>query len=848
MKKHMNQLIRFGFAFTILCFPVLIWAQICNDYIPVSTPNTDFIVHNNGTVTHSETGLMWDRCAQGQTGDACENGQAEVHNWQMALNIVATKNNEHYRGYNDWRLPNVKELLSIIETSCDSPAVNLNIFPGIPDSYNGRFYSSTIKVFDNAMAEPISMMFNITDNISYRTYEVGPSFIRLVRGGKTFDAFDIYGDASDTLPDTDGDGENNLAENYAGTDATDPNSNVKHWIGLPTGYQGTITDLLVLDNNTLFAIGEMGLLCSCSHDSVWQIIDLRYAHEPWTAIWGTDSSHIYLGSRNGLMLYFDGQTIQTLDLSDFGLAQVTDIWGTAPDNVFVTGTNGVLLHFDGRQWQRVDTGTDVTLWQVWGTAPNDIYAVGDQGMVIYFNGTIWQTIDVYSLLNTQAAREGFAFKCIWKDENGVIYLISDAGNSVYAPSQNGQWSILDIEFYGKAIWGNNPNNLYISSGNKIYHYNGETWAEVVENFRTLSLTGLPNGSVYAAGEDGVIHMAAATGDGQELEVCNNMMDFDTNGVVGYHDVRLIKDALYQLARGGVTPDPRLDVNCDGKVDETDQSLVETHRGQISNTSCQLATTADLDGDGSVGHNDVQLVKDSQYKTWHDKTDFDPAMDLNCDGFINDADVTFVEARIGQINVSQCNVDTSADLNQNGIVARSDLKIVKDAIYKISRNRPFNAAADTNCDARVNEEDITFIERYLGQISTANCQVAVNADLDGNGIVTKQDQKIVSDAMYRIDHDQTNFNWAADTNCDGWVNETDMAFIELDLGKILHTQCVVATSGDLDGDGTVGYSDEQIVKTAIYKIAQNQTDFNPLADTNCDSVVDDTDLNYVQKQR
>lgn len=73
--------------------------------------NTDYGLnsfHNNGdsTVTDLATGLMW---SQDDSGIGM--------NWEDALAWVQQINEEMYLGYSDWRLPNAKELQSIIDYS-----------------------------------------------------------------------------------------------------------------------------------------------------------------------------------------------------------------------------------------------------------------------------------------------------------------------------------------------------------------------------------------------------------------------------------------------------------------------------------------------------------------------------------------------------------------------------------------------------------------------------------------------------------------------------------------------------------------------------------------------------------
>ena len=110
----------------------LVEAQICINQIPKTTPTIHFTLNNNGTVTHNPTGLMWKVCSEGQawqisTGSCSES--ALTYTWQEALQIPQSLNSQGgYAGHNDWRLPNIKELDSISEMSCYSPAINTAMF------------------------------------------------------------------------------------------------------------------------------------------------------------------------------------------------------------------------------------------------------------------------------------------------------------------------------------------------------------------------------------------------------------------------------------------------------------------------------------------------------------------------------------------------------------------------------------------------------------------------------------------------------------------------------------------------------------------------------------------------
>ena len=64
----------------------------------------DFLDNGNATLTDRATGLMWTK------GDS-----ATGMNWQEALTWVQTRNAANHLGHSDWRLPNAKELQSIVD-------------------------------------------------------------------------------------------------------------------------------------------------------------------------------------------------------------------------------------------------------------------------------------------------------------------------------------------------------------------------------------------------------------------------------------------------------------------------------------------------------------------------------------------------------------------------------------------------------------------------------------------------------------------------------------------------------------------------------------------------------------
>lgn len=118
--------------------------QTCPAGMMPTTPTDRFELHDNGTVSDPVTGLMWRRCIHGQSYDDVTNsctGTITNLNWQDALQAAVASD---YADYTDWRMPNVKELASLIEFACESPAINLTVFPNTPSFGSPDYWTASV--------------------------------------------------------------------------------------------------------------------------------------------------------------------------------------------------------------------------------------------------------------------------------------------------------------------------------------------------------------------------------------------------------------------------------------------------------------------------------------------------------------------------------------------------------------------------------------------------------------------------------------------------------------------------------------------------------------------------------
>lgn len=165
------------------------WAT-CDSPIPniqISKPDSRYNDHFDGTVTDLVTGLTWAKCSVGQTwvdntpndssDDLC-NGASDAHTWKTALDAAQNANTAGYLGQTDWRLPNVKELESLLENACWHPSINAGLFPSTPT--DTPFWSSSPLISTGYDYEAWIVTY-ATNGQTYRASKSSDNYVRLVR-------------------------------------------------------------------------------------------------------------------------------------------------------------------------------------------------------------------------------------------------------------------------------------------------------------------------------------------------------------------------------------------------------------------------------------------------------------------------------------------------------------------------------------------------------------------------------------------------------------------------------------------------------------------------------------------
>ncbi len=145
---------------------------------PVRCVRKHFIVvksfsRSNDIVTDTGTGLQW------QDDSAAAN---TVRGWTEAIDYC--EKDLSLGGYDDWRLPNINELQSIVDHSNRYRAI-YSVFQNIGASWpKSRYWSSTTVPNDNDGRSAWRVTFDDYGSLNQEP-KSWPSSVRCVRGGQT---------------------------------------------------------------------------------------------------------------------------------------------------------------------------------------------------------------------------------------------------------------------------------------------------------------------------------------------------------------------------------------------------------------------------------------------------------------------------------------------------------------------------------------------------------------------------------------------------------------------------------------------------------------------------------------
>jgi len=126
----------------------------------VASRETRLLDNGNGTITDNATCLMWQK---DDSDIPCD--------WEGAL---AYCEDLEFAGHDDWRLPDIKELKSIVDTTAYDPAIDSTYFSNAKPSY---YWSGSTVVYSNELAWVVIFHYGHID----RDFKYNDIYVRCVR-------------------------------------------------------------------------------------------------------------------------------------------------------------------------------------------------------------------------------------------------------------------------------------------------------------------------------------------------------------------------------------------------------------------------------------------------------------------------------------------------------------------------------------------------------------------------------------------------------------------------------------------------------------------------------------------
>ena len=152
----------------------------------------DFKDNSDGTITDRATSLMWSKDDSGKG-----------MNWQETLAWVQQKNSENYLGYHDWRLPNAKELQSIVDythspattgSAAINPIFNTSQIKDERGKKNFPFFWTSTTHVDSNDSGAFAVYVCFGEALGYMpTSGQGPQGQQRTQGSGSYELLDVHG-------------------------------------------------------------------------------------------------------------------------------------------------------------------------------------------------------------------------------------------------------------------------------------------------------------------------------------------------------------------------------------------------------------------------------------------------------------------------------------------------------------------------------------------------------------------------------------------------------------------------------------------------------------------------------
>ncbi len=292
------------------------------------------------------------------------------------------------------------------------------------------------------------------------------------------------------------------------------------------GGSSVLTDVAIIDENNIWAVGEIYMKDSMGNDELHPYNAVRWDGTKWElkriffyticgqqdrspypakSIFAFNENDIWISAGDQIARW-DGNTEMTVMCLPTSF-YINKLWGSSSNSVYAVGDNGNIAFYNGSSWRKIDSGTNIDIHDIWGEVDNTtgkttILAVAS----LQFSGNAIELlqIDENSVTKLNTSSLSLNLSSIWFDLGKQYYVVGDGIFQKRVLNEE-VWKNKPLDFtsyYTFAIRGNSYNDIFVVGGfGEILHYNGKNWKSYYES------TKLVYGNYYSVAVRGNIAVA-----------------------------------------------------------------------------------------------------------------------------------------------------------------------------------------------------------------------------------------------------------------------------------------------------------------------------------------------------
>jgi hypothetical protein len=297
----------------------------------------------------------------------------------------------------------------------------------------------------------------------------------------------------------------------------------------------TLFDVAIIDENNIWAVGKIYMKDSLgrpdpnAYNAVhwdgtkWELKRIyTYSncssvdYAPLKSIFAFSPNKIVVTSGGG-MWWFDGDKwTAECSINPLLTGAINKLWGSSSNDLYVVGNSGNIAHWDGRKWTKIESGTNLHIYDIWG----DYNEKTGQWEILAVAANVYNSLEkeVLKIKNSQSYKlsnfgieeplRGVWFKC-----NRKYYLV---GSGTYMKTflTENEWkgNPRDItNYFENAIRANSTNDvIVVGAFGEVLQFNGYSWKSFINQ------TYLPSGTYLSVDVKGNILVAVGWNSRQAI--------------------------------------------------------------------------------------------------------------------------------------------------------------------------------------------------------------------------------------------------------------------------------------------------------------------------------------------